>query len=27
MHEFNVKNRLQGDAGLLNIVVPIGGGR
>jgi hypothetical protein len=27
MHEFNARNRLEGNAGLLNIVVPLGGGR
>ena len=27
MHEFNAKNRLEGNAGLLNVVIPLGGGR
>ena len=27
MHEFNARNRLEGNAGLLNVVVPLGGSR
>jgi hypothetical protein len=27
MHEFNVKNRLEGNSGLFNVVIPLGGSR
>ena len=27
MHEFNARNRLEGNAGLLNVVIPLGGSR